>query len=252
MIFILSLILFILLIVVGKSRGFKTFISLYLSIFLIILYIAFISLGLNAYILAFISCIIATITTLFIINGYNIKTKSSFYSIMIVLVFIFIIIFLISKHANIQGFSMEDMESIGGLSFEIGYDMTDILIGMYLICIIGTIIDTSISVSSAMNEVYLNNPNLNSKELFLSGMNVGKDILSTTINTLFFALISNFIGFFMYHRNQSITYIINYKSFAKLVIELLFSFIASILIIPITSLVSSKLLIKKDNIVLMK
>ena len=247
MIFILSCILFILLLIVGKKRGVKTFFSFYLSIFLIILYLAFIALGLNAYILAIIICVIATIITLFMINGYNVKTRASFYSIMIVLVFIFTLIFVITKNANIQGFSMESMEGIGGLSFEIGYDMTDILIGMFLVSVIGTIIDTSISVSSVMFEVHTNNPNLDSKELFKSGMNVGSDIMSTTINTLFFALISNFIGFSMWHRGVEFEYIINYKEFAKLLIELLFSFLASILIIPITSYISSKLLVKNTN-----
>ena len=72
-----------------------------------------IQLGINAYILAIIICILATIITLFIINGFNLKTKASFYSILIVLVFVFVIIFLIGKNANIQGFSMESIESIG-------------------------------------------------------------------------------------------------------------------------------------------
>ena len=70
--------------------------------------------------------------------------------------------------------------------------------------------------------------------------------MSTTINTLFFALISNFIGFSMWHRNVGLEYIINYKEFAKLIIELLLSFVASILIIPITAYISSKLLIKNN------
>lgn len=246
MVLILSIILFILLLIVGKLRGFKTFISFYLSIFLIIIYLSFMSLGFNAYILAIIICIFATIVTLFLINGFNKKTLSSFYSIMIVLAIIFIIIYLITINANIQGFSMESMESIGGLSLEIGYSMTDLLIGMYLVCVIGTIIDTSISISSAMNEVYINNKGISNNELYKSGMNVGKDILSTTINTLFFALVSNFIGFFMYHRNENFLYIINYKSFASLIIELLFTFIASILIIPITSFISSRIITKED------
>ena len=246
MILILSIILFILLLVVGRMRGLKTFISFYISIFLIILYLAFISIGLNPYILAIITCILITIITLFMINGYNNKTKISFYAIMIVLIIMFSLIFVIGNKANIQGFSMETMENIGGLSFEVNTSMTDILIGVYLITVIGTIIDTSISVSSAMNEVYINNPNINNKELFKSGMNVGKDIMSTTINTLFFAIISGFIGLFMYHHNVSIEYIINYKEFVKLVVELLFMFIASIMIIPITSLLASNYFIKKN------
>ena len=96
--------------------------------------------------------------------------------------------FFIGKISNIQGFSSDSVETIGAFSYLINYDMTKVIIGMYLICVIGTIIDTSISVSSSMNEVLENNPKINEKELYKSGMNVGGDILSTTINTLFFAI----------------------------------------------------------------
>lgn len=248
MIIILSIILFILLITIGKSRGFKTFLTFYLSLFLIVLYLSFCSLGFSANILAIIICILATLIILFTINGYNVKTKSSFYSIMIILLILFIIISIIGNNANLQGFSYESSETIGGLSHDINYNMTNLLIGTLLISVIGTIIDTSMSISSAMYEVYSNNNHLNRKQLFLSGMNVGKDIMSTTINTLFFALLSSFIGFAMWHRSISIEYLLNYKEFAKLVIELLLTFISSISIIPITSYISSYFIVNKKDI----
>jgi len=154
-----------------------------------------------------------------------------------------LLIYFISKKANLGSFGEESLESIGFYSFEINYNMSDVLIGMYLVCVIGTIIDTSISISSAMNEILENNKKIDEKELYQSGMNIGGDILSTTINTLYFALISTYIGFFMWHRSASIEYVINYKLFAKDIIQLLFAFIGSVLIIPITSYVSSRLLL---------
>lgn len=247
MISILSIVLFILLTIIGKSRGFKTFLILYLSLFLIMVYLFVMSIGFNAIINAVIICIIVSTITLFGLNGYNVKTKSSFKAIMIILLIIFLLMFLIGKNANIQGFSAESLESIGGYSFDLNYDMTDLFIGMYLVCVIGTIIDTSISVSSAMNEVYINNKHLNRKELFKSGMNVGKDILATTINTLFFAIVAEFIGFFMWHYGSSLGFIINYKSFVQEIIKLFLCFIASILIIPITSYITSIALIKENK-----
>lgn len=247
MISILSIVLFILLTIIGKSRGFKTFLILYLSLFLIMVYLFVMSIGFNAIINAVIICIIVSAITLFGLNGYNVKTKSSFKAIMIILLIIFLLMFFIGKNANIQGFSAESLESIGGYSFDLNYDMTDLFIGMYLVCVIGTIIDTSISVSSAMNEVYINNKHLNRNELFKSGMNVGKDILATTINTLFFAIVAEFIGFFMWHYGSSLGFIINYKSFVQEIIKLFLCFIASILIIPITSYITSIALIKENK-----
>jgi uncharacterized membrane protein len=166
---------------------------------------------------------------------------------MIVLLFIFLITFFIGKNANIQGFSAESLEAIGGYSFDLNYDMTNVFIGMYLITIIGTIIDTSISISSALNEVHLNNMNLDKHELYKSGMNIGKDILATTINTLYFALVAEFIGFFMWHYGSSFSFLLNYKSFAQEIIKLSLCFIASILIIPITSYITSRAFLKSDE-----
>ncbi len=247
MIFILSLILFLLLIIVGRSRGFKTFLIFYLSLFLIMIYLFMISAGFNAIIHAVIICILVSSLTLFGLNGINVKTKSSFKSIMLVLLFIFLVTFFIGKNANIQGFSAESLESIGGYSFDLNYDMTNVFIGMYLVTVIGTIIDTSISISSALNEVHINNKHLNKHELYKSGMNVGKDIMATTINTLYFAIVAEFIGFFMWHYGSSFSFLLNYKSFAQEIIKLLLCFIASILVIPITSFITSRALIKDDE-----
>ena len=242
---ILWILLFLILVIVGKSRGIKTFFSFLISIILIIIYILLMQVGINAIALALFICILVSIISVFFLNGYNLKTKVSFISIIMVLLIIFVLIYVIGKRANIGCFGEESLETIGIFNYNINYNMNDVIIGVYLVSIIGTVIDTSISVASAMNEVLENNRNISTKELYISGMNVGGDILSTTINTLYFALICTFIGFFMWHRGMSIENIINYKIFAKDLIQLLIAFISSILIIPITSFVGSKILLKK-------
>ena len=78
-------------------------------------------------------------------------------------------------------------------------------------------------------------------------MNVGKDILSTTINTLFFAVVSSFIGFFMWFYCVSFNFWSVSKSFEQNVIQLLLCFIASVMIIPLTSYISSKMIIKDSK-----
>lgn len=247
MILVLSLFLLVLLTIIGRTRGVKTFFIFYINLFLILVYTYMTCIGISAIINAIIICLIISLITLFGLNGVNIKTKSSFKAIFLILIIIFMITFLIGRNANIQGFSAESLEAIGGYSFDLNFDMTNLLIGMYLIYSIGTIIDTSISISSALNEVHVNNKNLTKKELYISGMNIGKDILSTTINTLFFAVVAEFIGFFMWHYGSSFSYIINYKSFAQEVMKLMLCFISSILVIPITSYIASRDLIKNKR-----
>ncbi len=235
----LTLLFFILLIVVGKGRGLKTFICFYLNYALIITYICLMVFGCNAIFVSFLTCMAATLLSLFFLNGVNIKTISSFKSICIVLCLMFVLIYLIGKNANIQGFSHEALETISLFTYDIYYNMSNLIIGLILVCTIGTIIDTSISISTALNEIYLNNRRLSTLALFKSGMNVGKDILSTTVNTLFFVFLGGMFGFFFWHQYDSFGVMVNYKSFAQEVIELLCCCIGSVLVIPITSYITA-------------
>lgn len=240
MILLLSVILFLLLYFVGKKRGIKSFFLFYTSFILIAIYMLLMKWGLNALITAFIICIVVVLFNLFGLNGVNVKTKSSFISVVLVLFVMLILILLVSYKSNIQGFTTDEIESIGGFSYEINYSMTYVFMGIYLVSVIGTMIDTSISISSALNEVYENNPKLSSNELYKSGMNVGKDIMCTTINTLYFAMISFFIGYFLWHQNESLELMLNFKTFTQEIIKLLICIIGSIVIIPVTSYIFSK------------
>ena len=241
---VLWIVLFLLLLIVGQKRGFKAFVTFLFSMLLIIIYIALMKVGINAIILAFIICIIASALALFFLNGNSSKTKAAFIGVIIVQLIVFIPIYIISRRACIGAFAIESLETVGGFNFAINYNMNDVIIGIFLVSIVGTVIDTAISVSSAMNEVYENNPTLNEKELFKSGMNIGGDILSTTINTLYFALINTFIGYFMWHRGIGLEEVVNSKLFVKELIQLLIAFIGSVLIIPVTAFIASRILIK--------
>ena len=212
----------------------------YLNYFLIFIFMLLISIGFNAIVLSIIICLLVASVSLFLTNGRNIKTESSFISIFIVLLFMFFLIFFIGRNANIGGFSYESIETIAGYSYEINYNMSDLIIAIILMCTIGTIVDTSISISTAINEVYLNNKDIKFNELYKSGMNVGKDILSTTINTLFFVFLGGILGLFFWHYTDTLEYFINYKALCQELIELLFCFIGSILVIPITAFITSK------------
>ncbi|HOO67869.1 MAG TPA: YibE/F family protein [Bacilli bacterium] len=247
MILVLLTILFILFVLIGKNRGIKSFISLLLNFLIISITLLLIYFGLNPIITTMISCILISLITIFYLNGINIKTKASLISIMIVLILIFISILLLNNKLCIEGFSYESIEEIGSFSYNINLNMKQIVIVVILFSIMGAISDTSMAISSAIYEINENTPEMNKKELFTSGMNVGKDILGTTINTLFFVFISVFIGFFVWHYGENIIDIINDKEFVKEVIQVLFSFIGCILIIPITSLITVRMLKNKGN-----
>lgn len=94
-----------------------------------------------------------------------------------------------------------------------------------------------------MNSIFAN-PNLTRKELFQSGMRVGREILATSANTIYLAFFGGqltlFFWFFQLH--YSFGHIINSKIFAQEFISILLGGIAVALSIPITAWITAMLI----------
>ena len=73
-------------------------------------------------------------------------------------------------------------------------EMTDIKIGELLfagilIASLGAVMDVGMSIASTIQEIYETDKTLSMKQLFLSGINVGRDMMGTMTNTLIFAYV---------------------------------------------------------------
>ena len=244
---VLLVILFLLMILIGGRKGIKTFFSLCLNFSILLITFYFIAMGINSIIVSIIGCLIISFVVLFIVNGKNIKTISSMKSVLIVLVILSLGIFVITNMSKISGFGYEAYEEINMFSYDIRLKMSDVTTALILIGLIGAILDSSIAISSALFEVYENNKYLSTKELITSGLNIGKDILGTTTNTLLFAFLGEFMTLLIWFHtcNYSLTDIINAKVFCAEFIKIMFSAIGCILVIPITSYITSVSISKK-------
>lgn len=247
MINILLIVLLILMLYVGGNRGIKLFISLIINFFILMLIFYFIALGINSIILSLLGSILISTIILYFVNGKNIKTESAFYSVIIVLILLAVSIFIITEKTRIAGFGYESYEEINMFSYDVGIDFSKITTALILIGLIGSTTDSAIAVSSALYEVYQNNKNLSSKELIKSGLNIGKDILGTTANTLLFAFLGSFMTLIIWFITckYNVFDILNNKTFQEEYIQSIFSLIGCILIIPITVLTTT-LKIKKQ------
>jgi len=238
---ILIIILLILMVLIGKKRGFKSFISLIINFFLLIITFYFIALGINPIIVSLIGCICVSYIILFFVNGKNEKTEIAMKSVVIVLFILIVFIFLMTNLSRIAGFGSESYEEINMFSYDVNLDFTNVTIALILIGLIGATIDTAIAISSAIYEVYQNNKKITTKELYLSGINIGKDIIASTTNTLLFAFLGEFMTLLIWFKmcNYSGGSILNNKSFVSEFIKIMFSATGCVLIIPLTSLIAS-------------
>src|SRR5699024_10414339 len=110
------------------------------------------------------------------------------------------------------------------------------------------VIDLAITISSPMYELSETNPNSTKKELFQSGMRVGREILATSANTIYFAYFGGQVTLFFWFfiLNYSFAHIINSKIFAQEFISILLGEIAVAISIPITAWLTA-LLIKHQT-----
>ncbi len=248
MILILVFIFLGLIVVIGGDRGVVSLLTVIGNLVVFFAMILGMNAGLNPYIVTIVGGVLINCLTLVYQNGKNIKTYSAFLSVTIVMTILLAVVFLFSSRLHLEG--LNEIELKGEISifysFIVKVDMHKVSICLILIGLLGAVMDTAVSVSSGLYEIAISRERTE-KELFHSGMCIGKDILSTTINTLYFAYIGEALMLLIYLQeyHYSIMDILNSKAFLQDFTCIVFSMIGCLLIIPIASYISSRLYISK-------
>lgn len=108
--------------------------------------------------------------------------------------------------------------------------------------------DVTMGISSSIHEIFQANRALSKKELFRSGMNVGKDMVGTMTNTLVLALLGSSFVLIIYLYSLGLTFhqFISSTYLSIEVISSISSSIGVILSIPLTAAFTSLLLTNKN------
>ncbi|MBR3357900.1 MAG: YibE/F family protein [Solobacterium sp.] len=151
--------------------------------------------------------------------------------------------------ARISGLRMADVEPLLQLrQMGVPIGLQGLLVGGIIISALGAVMDVAMSISSALEELHTANPALSAKELFRSGMNIGRDMVGTMTNTLILAFLGS--GFtliiYLYSLGLSFYQLMPSAYTAIEVISGISSSIGMILAIPLTAFISA-LLLEKDK-----
>ncbi|MBS4176509.1 YibE/F family protein [Lederbergia citrea] len=243
----LAAILFILMVLIGGKKGARSFFALFLNFGVLLITIVIMTIpNANPIILTLIACTAVSCINLFYINGVNSKTKTAFISTMTTIVILLFFIVIMTKKAMIQGFGEEEIEELSMFSLFIGVDFVKIGAAVIIMSAIGSIVDVAISIASSMREIFNHHPIISRKDLFTSGLSIGRDILGTDTNTLFFAFFGSYLGLLLWFKDLSYSFgeIVNSKVFSAEMINILSAGIGVALIIPITAWINAYVLVK--------
>lgn len=246
----LAVILLILMVLIGGRKGLRSFIALLLNFGILLLTIIFMTdPTANPIVLTLIGSTLICCMSLFFINKVNVKTKAAFLSTMVTIAILLFFIHYVTKTAMIQGFHEEEIDELSMFSLYISVDFIKIATAMIIMSTIGAIIDVAISISSSMSEMYRHYPTSSRKELFAAGLRIGKDILGSDTNTLFFAFFGGYMGLLIWFKDlsYSIGEIVNSKVFSVEMITILCAGIGIALVVPIASWISAYLLMKTNE-----
>ena len=180
---VILLISFVLIIVlVGQLKGFLSIISLIINI-IIFNTMAYLNVkNISLPLLSFIGAIIFSSICLTLVSGKNQKTLSAIISSITGVSITMLITMIVINITKYSGLRFENMELL--TRPHEGIFISELILGG-----LGAIMDISISISSSLNELLEKDPKITSKQLIKSGYNIGRDIMSTMINVLFFTYI---------------------------------------------------------------
>ncbi|MDW4403817.1 YibE/F family protein [Staphylococcus saprophyticus] len=245
---LLGLILFILMLIFGGKKGLISYLTLFLNFVILFISIILIIFGVPIYLVTLIFCIVIAACNLFVLNSYNTKTKAAFYATIVTTVILIAAIYLSVSIGHLQGVTTEQQDETYIFSMNIGIDMVKFMVFTIVLAVIAAVIDLAITISSPMYELSETNPNLTQKELFHSGMRVGREILATSANTIYLAYFGGQLTlfFWFFKLNYSFGHIINSKIFAQEFISIILGGIAVAISIPITAWLTA-LLIKNQK-----
>ncbi len=235
----------VLLCVIGGKKGFSALLSLILTLLVVVkillplLLKGFPTLPTTIGVIAF-----STIVSFILIDGINVKTSSAIIGTIAGVILAGLLAYLAGVIGHINGYQMDEAESLFLIAGSgSGIKITNLLTAGILIASLGAVMDVSMSIASSLHELREVNASLTTKQLFRSGMNIGKDAMGTMANTLILAFTGSSLNLLLMIYSYGIPYtqLINTDSIAIEIIRGIAGSIGIVLTVPIVAFISANL-----------
>ena len=150
---------------------------------------------------------------------------------------------------HISGMNMDEAEALMLTAVDNGLKIRGLYICGILIAAEGAVMDIAMSISSAVSELHEVNPALTARQLFKSGMNIGRDAMGTMANTLVLAFAGTSLNMMIFIYAYDISYIqlLNTDFVAIEIIRSISGSIGIVLTVPLVAAISAYLLARQHR-----
>ena len=237
-------------VLVGGKTGAKSLIGLIITLICLFwLLLPMLMKGFPTLLTVFLICTYVTIVSFTILGGVSKKTVCASLSTVCGIAISLVFALAAQGLARIDGLRLADVEPLlqlrqTGTPIGLRY----LLVGGIVISALGAVMDVAMSIASALSEIHLVDPELGPKDLFKSGMNIGRDMVGTMTNTLILAFIgpSFVVVIYLYSIGLQPYQLLSSSYLAIEVISGIASSIGVILSVPITAFISAYIISGKS------
>jgi len=186
----IGIFLFFIILICGK-RSLQIILSLFVSFCLLYLLVALIKKGFNPIAMTIIISLFVTLVTFKLVAKGNIKVFSGAVGTVLSLSIVSMVTYLIVSKMKYTGVDIEIGKIQAGLTLWQVYgsvlNYQQIIVAGIIFGALGAVMDISMVVASAVNELKIKYKELSFSMAIKSGFAIGRDVIGTTTNTLLFA-----------------------------------------------------------------
>ncbi|AGF54356.1 putative membrane protein [Clostridium saccharoperbutylacetonicum] len=230
---------------VGGWRGFHSILGIVFTLTTVLfIFIPLLFHGVSVVFATILLVIITSCVTLFLVGGFDRKSISAILGTVAGVIVSVIIMLIFSKLLGISGYTSTDADAMLNIASQTKLQVKDLLFTGIIIASLGAVMDIAISIATSINELKKQKEDATFKELFSSGMNIGRDMMGTMSNTLILAFLGESIFSFilMYSYQVQFRQLFNSNSIAIDILNAICGSLAVVLTVPIVAAIAAKLL----------
>ncbi|MCL2236075.1 MAG: YibE/F family protein [Defluviitaleaceae bacterium] len=245
---ILGIVFFVLVVVFGKLKGLNSIIALTnvcMGIFLVL--IPAILSGMNIYVAAAVISLYSIVSTLLIVIGANKKAFSAMIGCLGGVLLAGVLMFAMDIIMGLTGLVDHETRNLLLIPTAEPINIRAVIFAGVIIGSTGAIMDVAMSISSSLWEVMQARQEAKFRDIFKSGLEIGKDILGTMLNTLILAYIGSTLPLIILLM-ASTTSLLELFNMELIILEFLRALVGSFgmfLTIPLTAVICGWLYTKK-------
>jgi uncharacterized membrane protein len=222
-------------VIIAGGQGIRSMVSLSLILMVIFyLLVPAVLRGVNPIKVTLILAALSTVLTIFLVGGITRKTIAAVIGTGSGILTAGFLAWYFEKATLLTGYSDEAVQMLGYTANSVNFK--GLLFSGIIMGALGAIMDIAVSIASSINEIKQSNPQINLNALIASGFRVGKDAISTMVNTLVLAYVGSSFPLLMLYQIYQTPYgqIINDEAMAAEIVRMLAGSTGLLAAVPVT------------------